>query len=167
MRYLSKFNESNEEFDVEYFVTCFVDLIDEFDGEYDHETIGKDESKQQVFFVGLNLPRVKSVKGNWSINLSNDDISDRIKYAQECIEFYRDIEVAIKKVKINYPDYKVEINHETEDFGSGIEGTRYREAYIQIEFIEPIKTKTIEKGLKKGKLNFINSSELDGTWDVK
>ena len=166
MRYLSKFNESNEEFDVEYFVTCFVDLIDEFDG-YEHETIGKDESKQQVFFVGLNLPRVKCVKRKWSINLSNDDISDRIKYAQECIEFYRDIEVAIKKVKINYPDYKVEINHETEDFGSGIEGTRYREAYIQIEFIEPIKTKTIEKGLEKGKLNFIKSSDLDGTWDVK
>lgn len=138
MRYLSKFNESNEEFDVEYFATCFVDLIDEFDGEYDHETIGEDESKQQVFFVILNLPRVKSVKKKWSINLSNDDISDRIKYAQECIEFYRDIEVAIKKVKINYPDYKVEINHETEDFGSGIEGTTYKEAYIQIEFIEPI-----------------------------
>ena len=148
MRYLSKFNESNEEFDVEYFVTCFADLIDEFDGDYEHETIGKDESKQQVFFVGLNLPRVKSVKRKslassiWSINLSNDDISDRIKYAQECIEFYRDIEVAIKKVKINYPDYKVKINHETEDFGSGIEGStykEYKEAYVQIEFIEPIK----------------------------
>ncbi len=166
MRYLSKFNESNEEFDVEYFVTCFADLIDEFDGDYELETIGEDESKQQVFFVGLNLPRVKSVKRKWSINLSND-ISDRIKYAQECIEFYRDIEVAIKKVKINYPDYKVEINHETEDFGSGIEGTTYKEAYIQIEFIEPIKTNTIEKGLEKGKLNFIKSSDLDGTWDVK
>lgn len=166
MRYLSKFNESNEEFDIEYFVTCFADLIDEFDGEYEHETIGKDESKQQIFFIGLNLPRVKLGKRKWSIDLSNDDISDRIKYAQECIEFYRDIEVAIKKVKINYPDYIVEINHETEDFDSG-QGTTYKEAYIQIEFIEPIKTKTIEKGLKKGKLNFINSYELDGTWDVK
>lgn len=166
MRYLSKFNESNEEFDVEYFATCFVDLIDEFDGEYEHETIGEKESKQQVFFVAFNLPRVKSVKRKWSIDLS-DDISDRIKYSEECLEFYKDIEVAIKKVKINYPDYKVEINHETEDFGSGIEGTVYRESYIQIEFIEPIKTKTIEKNLEKGKLNFINSSELNGTWDVK
>lgn len=97
---LKKFNEDiNDNFDIEYFENCFVDFIYDNNNNY----IGKSTDNEwhiQVFFI-TNVKRPTNYENYYVKN-----IKDVIEYNKEIFEIYEDINVAIEKIKIKYPNIK-------------------------------------------------------------
>jgi hypothetical protein len=163
MKHLRKYNESKEEFNTKYFNDCFIEFIDS--GSWSE--IGDDYGDGRKYYeISMNLPGVQYKNGQWILN-KEDTLLGNLKYAEELLEFYKEIENCIEKVKIKYPNIEIEFNIEKESntkndiVGSYIE---LFDAYVMLILIEA--KSTINKPMKKG-LNIINFSELDNTWDVR
>jgi hypothetical protein len=116
MKHLRKFNESfeNEHLDIEYIKHCFADLSDdpECDVEYDtHEDYLRDNPNYGITlsdeYVDLTIDIPRITKGvRFERMIVN---SERITH------IVKSIDVAIKRLKDEYPNYNIEINYEEDD----------------------------------------------------
>lgn len=167
MRYLKRISENNESSEFKQYISyCLVDLIDNYQTDIEFD---EDDNGNLFFEISVNFPRVEYKNEVWSFNLKKD-LDDRIKYSKELLEFYQEIEEGINKVKIKYPNLKIDISIEKEGkSGYTIDGTYSDlfEAYYLITFEKPFEKNVIKKKIGKGKLGTINFSELDRTWDVR
>ena len=127
MKYLRRINEKNTYRDLhEYISLCFIDFIDkdkstledfedDYEGDYDDIT------------VSINMPFVYFKDGKWNFNKPSN-IEDMIKYSEELVELYKDVEQCIKKVKTNY-DVDINMYYEYER----VDSIPF-DAYLQIVF---------------------------------
>ena len=163
MKHLRKYNESKEEFNTKYLDECFVEFIDSGS---ETETDDDYGDGRKYYEISMNLPGVQYKNGQWILN-KEDTLLGNLKYAEELLEFYKEIENCIEKVKIKYPNIEIKFNIEKESNTKNDIGGSYIElfdAYVMLILIEA--KSTINKPMKKG-LNIINFSELDNTWDVR
>lgn len=110
MKYLKKLiKESNTgKIDVEYIEMCFIDLI-----ESDRFCNLKRYRNDILVDLSFNVP-IPEVK-----NFANsyfEDITPFITCVYETQKLYLDVEEAVKKVKINYPDYNIEYKQYIQGF---------------------------------------------------
>jgi hypothetical protein len=175
MKHLRKYNENlDSSFDINYFNDCFVEFIDngaETDSGDAFEIANKvllrkfgneDSINTSYYEIYIKLPGVSKVNNIWKFK-NPDTLDERLKYSEDLVEFYREIENCLEKVRIKYPN--VEIRFEVEK-GNTIEGSKTTfDVTATITIVQP-KSKSITKPMKKG-LNTINFSELNDTWDVR
>jgi hypothetical protein len=157
MKHLRRIFESKEQFDTKYLDECFVEFIDS-----GAETESGDDyaDSRNYYEIFMNLPGVHYKNGEWVFNKENT-LSGNIKYAEELLEFYKEIENCIEKVKIKYPNIDIEFDIEKEF----LRKEELIDAYVHILLIEG--KIIINKPMNKNGLDIINSSELDNTWDVR
>ncbi len=115
MEHLRKFNESiNEHLDIEYIKHCFNDLSDdpECDVEYDtHEDWLRDNPNnthyngEEYVDLSIDIPRITK-GGTFERMIGN---SERISH------IIKSIDISIKRLKDEYPNYNIEINYEEDD----------------------------------------------------
>lgn len=121
MRHLKKFNEDilyfgdepkkkpfdiTEALDLEYIKSCFINMIEEYDGDEDWE-IDDDEGLQLTYEI------IFYVEGG------DDNIDKMIENLEESAEILKEIKSCIKKVQIEYPNVEPEIHVEHEGEGQG------------------------------------------------
>ncbi len=158
MKHLRKYNEDKEEFEIEYFNECFIDFID--DGAISE--IGNDYGDGRKYYeITINLPGSEYKDGSWSFKREST-LSGNLKYAEELVEFYKDIDTCIDKVKIKYPNIEIDFSIEKEDNDAFKEGLF--DAYVILALVQG--KSIINKPMKKG-LNTIKFSELGDTWDIE
>lgn len=127
---IKRFNENDnftesEEF-IDYVMKCFIEHID----------AGEEfESEENIFYISINLPWVKHDGRDW-ICKKPSTIEEMVKYASDLKDFYEDLEVCFKKIKIKYPNSEFKLHYE---FESGYiqlgddETTEDFDSYIMIE----------------------------------
>lgn len=110
MKHLKKFiTESNtEKIDVEYIEMCFIDLI-ESELFRKLERFGRDTLIDLSF--NIPMPEVKNFANSYF-----KDITPFTTCGYETQKLYLDVEECVKKVKIEYPDYKIEYKQFTQGF---------------------------------------------------
>ena len=106
MRHLRNFNESKsfdiaKKLDLEYIKSCFINMIEEYDGDEDWE-IDDDEGLQLTYEI------IFYVEGG------DDNIDKMIENLEESAEILKEIKSCIKKVQIEYPNVEPEIHVEHE-----------------------------------------------------
>lgn len=109
MQHLRKFNETKLELDVQYFEECFIEFldntkenkqnytdnrIDEYGYTWKHQ--GDEQWHIQIFFPENKAEEVRLIDTTFMEKVV--DLNDKIG------EVYKDIDVAIKKIKIKYPE---------------------------------------------------------------
>ena len=100
MKYLKKYENQNHLFiDDEYVKECFLNLIE---GPQFRQIQMKNDTLMDLCF-NLPLPDVKNYASIWS-----GDIKPFVSCGEETHKLYLDIEESVNKLKIEYPDYKVE-----------------------------------------------------------
>lgn len=154
MRYLKKFENNNNELDVEYIKDCFVEFLD---NGAEVEVDELEDGRPYIEFV-INLPGIKYKNEKWKRKYKlggKFNIEDKINYYNILVEHYKNIELCIEKAKINNENIIVEINNETE-----LDGKQEFEAYTFINFTLPKKRMNLEKN----KLNIVKYSDLNDTW---
>jgi hypothetical protein len=158
MKHLKKYNENKKDFDIQYFNECFIEFIDSGS----ESEIGDDFGDGRKYYeITINLPGAQYKNGSWSFKREST-LSGNLKYAEELVEFYKEIENCIEKVKIKYPNIEIDFNIEKEDNDAFKEGLF--DAYVILALVQG--KSIINKPMKKG-LNTINFSELDNTWDIR
>lgn len=163
MRHLRRYNESKEEFDIEYFNECFIDFIDEGSISEMCDDYG---DGRKYYEITINLPGVQYKGGDWLFDRENT-LSGNLKYAEDLVEFYKEIDSCIEKVKIKYSNIEIDFNIEKEgNTTDSIEGkyTELFDAYVILALVQG--KNVVKKSMTKG-LNIINLSDLDNTWDVR
>ena len=111
MKYLKKYENQNHLFiDDEYVNECFLNLIEgpQF------RQIQMLKYMMEVSF-NLPLPDVKNYVNSWS-----EDINTFISHGEEVHKLYLDIEESVNKLKIEYPDYKIEYKLYTQGFNPNV-----------------------------------------------
>lgn len=163
MKHLRKYNENKEEFDIVYFNECFIDFID--DGAISE--IGNDYGDGRKYYeITINLPGSEYKDGSWSFKREST-LSGNLKYAEDLVEFYKEIDSCIEKAKIKYSNIEIDFNIEKEgNTTDSIEGkyTELFDAYVILALVQG--KNVVKKSMTKG-LNTINLSDLDNTWDVR
>jgi len=107
MRYVKRFNESNDDnfditkaLDLEYIKSCFINMIDEYDGDEDWETSSTGaQIEYEIYFL---------------LDTNNNDIDNILKNLEESAEIIKEIKACIKKVQIEYPNIEPDIAVEQE-----------------------------------------------------
>lgn len=109
MQHIRKFNENKSELDIQYFEECFIEFLDntkENENNYTTNEIdkygliwqhrGHEYWHIQIFFPYNNVENIRLIDTTFMEKVveHNDAIG----------EIYKDIDVAIKKVKIKYPN---------------------------------------------------------------
>lgn len=161
MKYLRKFESNDDELDIDYIKECFVDYLD------NHSIFTVDEFNdgRKCIDVSILLPDVKYYNNNF-IKISNSenyDLSDKIKEFEIYLNFYKEMEACIDKVKIQFPYVEVGTSNSGRYiYGDNGHTQEYLETHIEITFVLPKKRAT--EGLEKNKLNLVNSSNLKNTW---
>lgn len=83
------------------------------------------------------------------------------------VEFYKDIDNCIDKVKIKYPNVETHFDIEKEGNTSDSITGKYTELFDATVMLTLVEGKNvIKKPMKKG-LNTIKFSELGDTWDIE
>lgn len=108
MRYVKRFNESNDDnfditkaLDLEYIKSCFINMIDDYEGDEDWDKSSDGIQKTyEIFFF---------------IDHGNSDIEYILKNFRESIEIIEEIKSCIKKVQIEYPNINPHILIEQEE----------------------------------------------------
>jgi hypothetical protein len=157
MKHLKRIFESTEELDTDYIEMCFVDFIDQG---CDIE-VENDEDGRRYIDLMIDLPGIEIRNGTSINNNKRETLDDVLKSSKELYDFYDEINICIKKVKLKYPNIEVEFNIEREGYDDGDPF----DAYIHLTFMLPKNIKRIP--LEKGKLGTVNFSDLDDTWDVR
>lgn len=121
MKHLKSYNEDvNQEFefDEEYIKECFIEFFD------DNEKYDVCEEADNTYdyiehSLGINCPDLEIIE--------EYGIDNFIKTSEELVDFYKEIEVCIEKVKIKYHDVDVILyqdNH-TGGLNNPLHGTRF------------------------------------------
>ena len=112
MKHLKRFYENvNDELDIEYIKHCFADLSDDpkCDVEYEtHEDYQRDYPGYYVEeYVSLNIDVPKLSKVGESIKFEK-----MIENSERVVFVVKSIDVAIKRLKDEYPSYDIKIDYE-------------------------------------------------------
>jgi hypothetical protein len=127
MKHLRQYNEDVEnqfEFDEEYIKECFIEFYDDPD-KYDvyeeaDSTPGYNGYTEHA--LGINCPDLEI----YDYNETTYSVGDFIKISEELVDFYKEIEVCIEKVKIKYPDVDVILFQNNYGKNNGdLTGTRF------------------------------------------
>jgi len=125
MKHLKRFNESKEEeFDVEYIRHCFVDIIDEFNLKIEDKSFKEYDMTDKVHTevpclqIVIDLPRLNgriAFVGEVSefekqYGLCNA-IEDLVKASSDLAKILETVDVAIKRLSDEFPEYKFTNNH--------------------------------------------------------
>jgi hypothetical protein len=129
MKHIRKFNESIEDFDTNYINDCFIEFVD-FGAETE---ISDYDDGRKYYTIIINLPGVGYKDGHWSFNKENTLLGN-LKYAEELVEFYKDIEDCIEKVKIKYPNIDIDFDIDEEIAEIGNEGLF--DAYVILSLVQ-------------------------------
>ena len=132
MKHLKRFNESKEEeFDVEYIRHCFVDIIDEFNlkiedksfkewhGENGWVTSEEESTDVPCLQITIDLPRLNGriAFGEEAISEMEKHfglchgIEDLVKASSDLAKILEIVDVAIKRLSDEFPEYKFSNNH--------------------------------------------------------
>lgn len=159
MRHLKKFESSDDNLDIEYIKECFVEYL----GGHNDFIVDELSDGRKCVDILIILPGIEYSKSEDSFIISNTEeyykISDKIKSINDSLNFYKDIESCIEKVKIQYNDIEIETSNDREGLTYDNSGF---ESFIRIHFVLP-KIK-ITKDFEKNKLNFVNFKDLDKSW---
>jgi len=126
MKHLKRFNENNkeEEFDVEYIRHCFVDIIDEFNLKIEDKSFKEYDMTDKVHTevpclqIVIDLPRLNgriAFVGEVSefekqFGLCNA-IEDLVKASSDLAKILETVDVAIKRLSDEFPEYKFTNNY--------------------------------------------------------
>jgi hypothetical protein len=125
MKHLKRFNESKEEeFDVEYIRHCFVDIIDEFNLKIEDKSFKEYDMTDKVHTevpclqIVIDLPRLNgriAFVGEVSefekhFGLCNA-IEDWVKASSDLAKILETVDVAIKRLSDEFPEYKFTNNY--------------------------------------------------------
>ena len=106
MRYLKQFESNNNDEILDYIKSCFIDFID-------NEEVYIDTSNDNIE-LEFNEPEL-------DIQIDeSDNMSVFIEHAEEVLEFYKNIDVCMKKFKLVYTECVIEI----ETFSSKYSSTK-------------------------------------------
>lgn len=147
MKYLKKFeNNNNGELDIEYIKECFIDFMNEYNEIVEGTLDGRKYA--QAFIM---LPHIKRINNKYvQTHLSEYyEIGDKVKEMEENVSFYKDMEVCIEKVKIEFPEIEVSISNLKSTYSTS--NRESYETFIRIEFYFP--KPQVTKDLEKNKLN--------------
>jgi hypothetical protein len=127
MKHLKRFNESKEEeFDVEYIRHCFVDIIDEFNLKIEDKSFkewhGENEEESTdvpCLQISIDLPRLNGriAFGEEAISEMEKQyglcnaIEDLVKASSDLVRILETVDVAIKRLSDEFPEYKFSNNH--------------------------------------------------------
>lgn len=105
MRHLRNFNESKsfditEALDLEYIKSCFIGMIEEYDG--DEDFLLRNGTERQIYEI------IFYVGGG------GENTDKMIENLEESAEILKEIKSCIKKVQIEYPNVEPEIQVEHE-----------------------------------------------------
>lgn len=113
MKYLKKYENQNHLFiDDEYVKECFLNLIE--GPQFRQIQMWKHNTMMELSF-NLPKPKVKNYANSWF-----EDINTFISHGEEVHKLYLDIEESVNKLKIEYPDYKVEYKLYTQGFDPNV-----------------------------------------------
>jgi hypothetical protein len=125
MKHLKRFNENKEEeFDQEYIRHCFVDIIDEFNLKIEDKSFKEYDMTDKVHTevpclqIVIDLPRLNgriAFVGEVSefekqFGLCNA-IEDLVKASSDLAKILETVDVAIKRLSDEFPEYKFTNNH--------------------------------------------------------
>ena len=125
MKHLKRFNENKEEeFDIEYIRHCFVDIIDEFNLKIEDKSFKEYDMTDKVHTevpclqIVIDLPRLNgriAFVGEVSefekqFGLCNA-IEDLIKASSDLAKILETVDVAIKRLSDEFPEYKFTNNY--------------------------------------------------------
>ena len=127
MKYIKRFNESKEEeFDQEYIRHCFADISDEFNLKIEDESFkewhGENEEESTevpCLQITIDLPRL-----NGRISFGGEELSemekqyglchvieDLVKASSDLAKIIETVDVAVKRLSDEFPEYKFSNNH--------------------------------------------------------
>lgn len=125
MRHLKKFNEDilyfgddepkkkpfdiTEALDLEYIKSCFIGMIEEYDGDEDWET-----APQRGTENGWEPERQITYEIIFYVGGGSENTDNMIENLEESAEILKEIKSCIKKVQIEYPNVEPEIHVEHE-----------------------------------------------------
>lgn len=158
MKHLKRIFENTEDLDTDYIEMCFVDFIDKG---CEVEVENAEDGRKYIDLM-IDYPGVEIKNGKFINNNKSNTIDDALKSSKEVYDFYDELNTCIKKVKLEYPNIKVEFVIEKEGYDEDVDPFN---AYIHLTFILPKNIKRIP--LEKGKLGTVKFSDLDNTWDVR
>ena len=125
MKHLKRFNENKEEeFDIEYIRHCFVDIIDEFNLKIEDKSFKEYDMTDKVHTevpclqIVIDLPRLNgriAFVGEVSefekqYGLCNA-IEDLVKASSDLAKILETVDVAIKRLSDEFPEYKFTNNY--------------------------------------------------------
>lgn len=123
MKHLRKYNENvNQEFefDEEYIKECFIEFFDDVDG-FNYDVCEEADITNEYIEhgLGINCPDLEIIE--------EYSIDEFIKTSEYLVDFYKEIQVCIEKVKIKYPDVNVVLYQENHSTGISdpLNGTRF------------------------------------------
>lgn len=123
MKHLNKYNESKEEFDIDYIKDCFIEFQD--DPKYDF--IIKENRDDIEIELDIHPSPIERDR-----KYSMDKL---VKFGKSLSDFYLDVENSVDKVKLKYPSINVEC--EENFYTSRSENVKYGHKYIIITFKFP------------------------------
>ena len=110
MQHLRKFNESKYELDIQYFEECFIDFLDNTkENENTYTDTGIDEygmtwehRGHEYWHIQIFFPPNKVEDSLKPRRIDSTFMEKVVEHNDAIGEIYKDIDVAIKKVKIKY-----------------------------------------------------------------
>ena len=127
MKHLKRFNESKEEeFDQEYIRHCFADISDEFNLKIEDKSFkewhGENEEEStdvHCLQIVIDLPRLNGRIAFGGEELSEMEkrfglchgIEDLVKASSDLTKILETVDVAIKRLSDEFPEYKFSNNH--------------------------------------------------------
>jgi hypothetical protein len=127
MKYIKRFNESKEEeFDQEYIRHCFADIIDEFNLKIEDKSFkewyGEDEEESTdvpCLQITIDLPRLNGriafggeALSEWEKHFGLcHGIEDLVKASSDFARIVETVDVAIKRLSDEFPEYKFSNNN--------------------------------------------------------
>lgn len=119
MRHLRNFNESKsfdiaKKLNLEYIKSCFIGMIEEYDGDEDWET-----APQRGTENGWEPERQITYEIIFYVGGGSENTDNMIENLEESAEILKEIKSCIKKVQIEYPNVEPEIHVEHEGEGQG------------------------------------------------
>lgn len=126
MKHLKRFNESKEEeFDIEYIKHCFVDISDEFNLKIEDKSFkewhGENEEESTdvpCLQITIDLPRLNGriTFGEETISEMEkhfglcNSIEDLLKASSDLAKILETVDIAIKRLSDEFPEYKFSNN---------------------------------------------------------
>jgi hypothetical protein len=127
MKHLKRFNESKEEeFDQEYIRHCFVDISDEFNLKIEDKSFkewhGENEEEStdvHCLQITIDLPRINGRIAFGEEKPSEMEsqyglchaIEDLVKASSDLARILETVDVAVKRLSDEFPEYKFSNNH--------------------------------------------------------